>query len=75
MAVSPLRVGDEVELLGMAPEDECLHDMLVIVRWSALGPERTFGVRLAQLALVDADEIACQAVEDWRYWVDRGYIL
>ena len=31
-AISPLRVGDEVEVLGMAPADECEHEMF----WSAL---------------------------------------
>ncbi len=31
-AVSPLRVGDEVDVLGMAPEDECRHEMFVMVR-------------------------------------------
>ena len=25
-AISPLRVGDEVEITGMAPEDECGHE-------------------------------------------------
>jgi Calcium binding len=32
-AISPLRVGDEVEVIGMAPEEECEHEMFVIMRW------------------------------------------
>src|SRR5713226_9115874 len=32
-ATSPLRVGDEVELVGMAPEEECEHEMFVLMPW------------------------------------------
>ena len=28
-AISPLRVGDEVEVVGMAPENECEREMFV----------------------------------------------
>ena len=30
-AISPLRVGDEVEVADMAPEDECEHEMFVLM--------------------------------------------
>ena len=32
-AISPLRVGDEVEVVGMAPENECEREMLVETPW------------------------------------------
>jgi hypothetical protein len=32
-AISPLRVGEEVEVVGMAPEEECEHEMFVLIRW------------------------------------------
>jgi hypothetical protein len=32
-AISPLRVGDEVDVVGMAPEEECQHEMFVLIRW------------------------------------------
>src|SRR6266542_793313 len=32
-AISPLQVGDEVEIVGMAPEAECRHEMFVLTRW------------------------------------------
>ena len=32
-AASPLQVRDEVEVIGMAPEEECEHEMFVIARW------------------------------------------
>jgi len=28
-AISPLKKGDEVEVIGMAPEEECEHEMFV----------------------------------------------
>lgn len=30
-ATSPLRVGDEVEVVGLAPEEECDHEMFVLM--------------------------------------------
>src|SRR5579864_5167765 len=32
----PLKTGDEVEVIGMAPEEDCEHEMFVI--WSMLVP-------------------------------------
>jgi len=32
-AISPLRKGDEIEILSMAPESECQHEMFVETRW------------------------------------------
>ena len=68
-ATSPLKPGDEVEVVAMAPEDECEHEMFVMIRWE--GDE--LGVPLMQLEGVNVDEETQQAIEDWRYWVDRGY--
>ncbi len=69
-AISPLRVGDEVEVVGMAPEDECGREILVEMPWEH---KRTLAVPLAQLEVIDADEETAQAVEDWHYWVEMGY--
>jgi len=70
-AISPLAEGDEVEVLGMAPADECQHEMFVMIRW---GRPEGLGVPLAQLAASPAeDEQTREAVEDWLYWVGRGY--
>ena len=67
--ISPLKMGEEVQVLGMAPEDDCMHEMFVELRWS----ERTFGVPLSQLEAIDADSETQEAIEDWHYWVARGY--
>jgi hypothetical protein len=70
-AISPLQVGDEVEVVGMAPEEECGHEMFVLTPWE----RRTLAVPLSQLTALVADEPTRQAVEDWRYWVESGYEL
>jgi hypothetical protein len=70
-ATSPLRIGDEVEVVGLAPEDMCEHEMLVLMPWA----RRTLAVPLAQVTALQADEQTHQAIEDWHYWVERGYQL
>jgi len=67
---SPLRVGDEVEVVGMALEDECEKEMFVETPWEH---KRTLAVPLSQLKVVHGDEETRQAVEDWHYWVEMGY--
>jgi hypothetical protein len=69
-AISPLRVGDEVEVIGMPPESECEREMFVLIRWEKEG----LGVPLAQLKVGrGAEPRTRQAVEDWLYWVKQGY--
>ena len=68
--ISPLRVGDEVEVLDMAPESECQHEMFVVMRWDR---KEGLAVPLSQLQVIHADEQTKEAVEDWHYWVNRGY--
>ncbi len=70
-ARSPLRVGDEVDIVGLAPEDECGHEMFVLTRWEG----GTLAVPLSQLEGVVVDAETRQAIEDWQYWVARGYVL
>ena len=66
---SPLVVGEEVDVIDMAPEDDCLQEMFVIIRWKG----REMGVPLGQLESLSPDEGTCEAVADWVYWNDRGY--
>ncbi len=70
-AISPLEPGDEVEVVGMAPVEECDHDMLMTIRWNAY----ELDVPLSELQGVDVDEKTQQAIEDWHYWVDQGHEL
>lgn len=67
-AISPLKKGEEVEVIKMAPEDDCMKEMVVVVRFAG----RKFSVPLQQLEPVDADEATREAIEDWGYWVKKG---
>ena len=66
---SPLKKGEEVEVLGMAPEDDCMKEMFVIVGYAG----RKLGVPLAQIEPIGADAATRETVEDWRYWMAMGY--
>ena len=69
LAISPLLVGDEVEVVAMAPADECEAEMFVMVRWEHGG----LGVPLSQVSPVHASPATGVAVQGWRYWVVQGY--
>ena len=70
-AVSPLRVKDEVEVIGMPPEDECECEVFVTIQWDR--PEG-LAVPLAQLKPIPAtDAPTKEAVADWHYWRSMGY--
>jgi hypothetical protein len=69
--VSPLRKGETVEVIRMAPENNCEHDMFVQVRLQG----RKMAVPLSQLAAIYPDESIEEAIGDWHYWVALGYIL
>jgi len=69
-AISPLIIKDEVDVIGMAPEEECEREMFVTIRWEKDG----LAVPLSQLSPIsETDTETKQAVEDWHYWVQMGY--
>src|SRR5712691_5286752 len=70
-ATSPLQVGEEVEVVGMPSEADCEHDMFVLIRWK----RRQLAVQLMRREGIKVDEETKQAIEDWHYWVGRGYVL
>ncbi len=74
-SISPLKP-------SKSPEDECAREMFVNVEFGEDNDE--MAVPLMQLMIPqpksvddeDEDEFCEQsweAIEDWRYWVDRGY--
>jgi hypothetical protein len=67
--ISLLRVGEDVDVIGMAPEEECESEMFVCVRWGG----RRLAVPLSQLKPLGADATTREAVADWHYWVAHGY--
>src|SRR5947209_20326444 len=65
-AISPLRVGDELEVIGMPPEEECECEVFVCIQWDR--PEG-LAVPLAQLKPIsETDAQTREAVADWHYW-------
>jgi len=69
-AISPLHVKDEVDVIGVAPEEECEKEMFVTIRWEKGG----LAVPLSQLTVISSTvEQTKQAIEDWHYWVQMGY--
>src|SRR5215813_10183428 len=67
--ISPLREGDKGEVIGMAPERDCQHEMFVLLQWEG----RTLGVPLSQLTGIGVEPETKQAIDDWYYWVQQGY--
>ena len=69
--ISPLKKGNEVEVIDMPGEDECQHEMFVTIRWER---KKGLAVPLSQLKpRSNTDAATIQAVEDWLYWVKQGY--
>ncbi|MEO1149120.1 MAG: calcium-binding protein [Cyanobacteria bacterium J06638_22] len=66
---SPIKVGKTVEVLDMAPAEECESEMFVEIKWD----EDTLDVPLSQLEAPETDEETQEAIADWHYWVERGY--
>lgn len=68
-STSPLLTNEEVEVTEMASADACENEMFVTVKWQG----RELDVPLAQIEVIDGDDETREAVEDWHYWIDRGY--
>jgi hypothetical protein len=68
-AISPLHVGERVEVIGMPGEDECLGEMFITIRRQ----DEELAVPLSQLKpMRSASARTRQAIEDWQYWVEMG---
>jgi len=74
-ATSPLKVGQMVKVLGMAPDDECRSDMLVRIAHDGdeLAVPLVQLLPVSQLLTSARREPLVRAVTDWHYWVARGY--
>jgi Calcium binding len=63
----------QVEVLGMAPEDECLKDMYVEVASIGGKEDDVDSAKLSEIEAIDADDETQEAIADWLYWLARGY--
>jgi len=67
--ISPVRKGEEVTIIGMAEEEDCMGEIIVLIDWCG----RTIGVPLIQLEGIDIDADTAQVIADWHYWVVQGH--
>jgi hypothetical protein len=68
-AASPLRVGEEIEVVGLADSEDCAHEVKVTIRWK----DAPLAVPLSQIEGVKTTAMIQQAISDWHYWIARGY--
>ena len=66
---SPLKRGETVQVEGLAPGDECEHEMFVELTWQG----RKLAVPVSQLKPIKVDSETREAIEDWHYWVSQDY--
>ena len=67
--ISPLQKGEIVEVINMAPDEECEKEMFVEIKWK----KGALAVPLSQLEGIKLNKNTKRAIGDWRYWVDMGY--
>ena len=68
-STSPLKVGAVVEVTGMAPADDCMQELMVLIKWD----DEDLAVPLIQLESPGSTGSTRQVLADWKYWVDKGY--
>ncbi len=66
---SPFKIGESLSVTGLAPEDDCMSEIIVLTTWH----DRSLGVPLAQLRPRKVDADTQEGIEDWHYWVAMGY--
>jgi hypothetical protein len=69
LRTSPLRLGEEVQVVSMAEEDNCMREMYVRVEYGA----NLLELPLRQLLCQSRSRSTQQALQDWYYWQFRGY--
>ena len=68
---TPLELGERVRVLQMAGEDYCEHDMYVEISWKG----KELAIPLVQIKPLDANEDTIEAIGDWHYWKEQGYMF
>lgn len=67
--ISVLEENDEVKVIGLADESECMEELFVLIDWNS----KNLAVPLDQLKALTNHKETIEAIEDWHYWVARGY--
>jgi len=70
---SPLEIGDEISVLCLSGENYCDQEIYVDMPWEG----RTLAIPLAQIGpiAVATDDETIEAIEDWHYWINQGYLF
>lgn len=69
-ATSPINIGSLVEVTAMAEADDCMHELMVLIKWQG----ENLAVPLDQLeACAGSNKLTRQVLADWHYWAARGY--
>lgn len=61
-----------IQAISMAAAEECKTNMLVEIEYRDGEIKDVFTVPLADLQPTDEGDSWVEAIEDWRYWLDRG---
>jgi hypothetical protein len=61
-----------VEVLGMAHEDDCTTDMLVVIKYQEGKLSDELVVPLTEISLQGENSLREDAIADWLYWLDHG---
>ena len=67
--------GIAIDVIGMAPEEDCTTDMLVEVRYQDESGDDEFALPLSAIQPIEADPDTQEAIADWHYWIDMGNML
>jgi hypothetical protein len=68
---TPLELGERVMVEKMSGENYCEHDMYVDIFWK----DNTLAIPLSKIKPLDADADTIEAIGDWHYWVNQGYMF
>lgn len=63
---------EEVEVISLAVEEDCLDEMKMEVRPSDVFGAEAFTALIIDLEPLDAEDESTEAIEDWQYWWERG---
>jgi len=68
-SMSPLKVNESVTVVGLADSEDCESKLFVMIKYE----EDELAVPLEQLEILDDKPKSKQIIEDWHYWIGRGY--
>ena len=68
-STSPLKIDEEVTVVDIASAEDCESKIFVTIKYN----EDSLAVPLVQLEIIDDKPDSKIIIEDWHYWIGRGY--